>query len=271
MPGMPPGLPGGQPAASSQNQGGGYVTALPGIGATSTPQPAQMNPGQSNPNMPGYPNMPGGQPGQPGFPAAPNGTPNAATQMISNMLTRPNPAGYNAVLSAQGLQQPQVGGSPGMNAPGMPGLIGNSMMTAGGNGMAGVASTVKLEGIMIYNDRTAYNEWEFIFDPAKVPRIPPPPGSSAGGIPADRVGTPAGQMNQTAGSAGGGAGSGMFGVGGAQVAGAMAGGAAGMQTGQMSGPAGMQTGQMSGAAGMQMGFTGMGNSGLPPNIRLGRP
>jgi hypothetical protein len=39
----------------------------------------------------------------------------------------------------------------------------------------------------------------------------------------------------------------------------------------MNSPAGMQTGQMSGAAGMQMGLAGTGNTGLPANIRLGRP
>ena len=93
---------------------------------------------------------------------------------------------------------------------------------------------------MVYNDRTAYNEWEFIFDPTKVPPIPPP-GGGAGGVPANRVGTPASQMNQSTGSTGVGIGGGVFGGGGAQGAGNMAGGAAGMQ---MSGAAGMQTGQM---------------------------
>lgn len=120
---------------------------------------------------------------------------------------------------------------------------------------------------MVYNDRTAYNEWEFIFDPTKVPPIPPP-GGGAGGVPANRVGTPASQMNQSTGSTGVGIGGGVFGGGGAQGPGNMAGGAAGMQ---MSGAAGMQTGQMNGAAGMQMGATGMSNTGLPANIRMGRP
>ena len=286
MPGMPQGVAGGQSAASSQNQDGGYVTALPGIGATSTPQSAQMNPVQPNPNMPGYPNMqgypnmPGGQPGQPGLPTAPNGTPNSATQMISDILTRPNPAGYAAALRAQGMQPPQVGGSPGMTGPGVAGAtVGSGVMAGGGDGIAGIASAAKLEGIMVYNDRTAYNEWEFIFDPAKVPRIPPPPGSGAGGVPASRIGTPASQMSQTTGSAGGGSVGGAFGGGGVQGAFNMPGGAggmqiggpAGMQSGQMNSPAGMQTGQMSGAAGMQMGLAGTGNTGLPANIRLGRP
>jgi hypothetical protein len=46
---------------------------------------------------------------------------------------------------------------------------------------------------------------------------------------------------------------------------------AGMQTGQMGGVSGMQTGQTNGIAGMQTGGMGMSNTGLPPNIRMGRP
>jgi len=291
MPGMPgtPGMPGGQPVASSQNTGGGYVSALPGIGASYTGQPTQAYPGQPNPNMPGYQNTPNPQQGLPGLPTAPSGAPNPATQMISDMLTRPNPAGYNAIQRAQqqqgmggsisapgtgsGIGQPQqqgMGGSPGMTGPGVSGAtLGGG---AGGTGMAGIASTAKLEGIMVYNDRTAYNEWEFIFDPSKVPPIPPMPGGSAGGTPANRVGTPVGQMN-------GGA-SGAFpmgGAGGAQGAGGMMGGrmGGGLSAGGMAGgPAGMQMGQMgqgNSTAGMQMGGMGMTNTGLPGNIRLGRP
>jgi hypothetical protein len=146
-------------------------------------------------------------------------------------------------------------------------------MGVGGSGMAGIASAAKLEGIMVYNDRTAYNEWEFIFDPTKVPPVPPPPGGSSGGTPANRVGTPAGQTNQSLVSAGGGFGGGGFLAGGAQGAGGMMGGAAGLQTGQTN-AAGMQTGQAgqtNGPPGMQTGGMGMTNSGLPPNIRMGRP
>jgi pilus assembly protein FimV len=228
-------------------------------------------------NMPVYPNMPNPQPGQPGVPmapgAAPGGAPNAATQMISDILTRPNPAGYAAVLRAQQLQQ---GGAPGMTGPGVSGATIGAGMAAGGSGMAGVASTAESDGIMVYNDRTAYNEWEFIFDPAKVPPIPPMPGGSSGGTPANRMGTPAGQMNQPTGMAGGAFGGGASRMGGAQGAGGMAQGAAGMRIGgdfSSGGAAGAQgAGVTPGAvAGMQMGGLGMTSTGLPANIRLGRP
>jgi hypothetical protein len=33
-----------------------------------------------------------------------------------------------------------------------------------GGGIAGVASTLEAEGVMVYNERTKYNEWEFLFD-----------------------------------------------------------------------------------------------------------
>ncbi len=300
MPGVPPGMPGGQPAGSNQNQGGGYLTALPGLGSASTTQPSSVYPVQPNPNMPGYPaypvqpnpNMPGYQSapgyqnapgyqsapgnqnasgGQSGIPSAPSGAPNVATQMIANILTQPNPAGYNAVLRAQQMQQQQSGGAFGSNALGTAGAVG-AAVGVGGTGMAGVASTAEIEGIMVYNDRTAYNEWEFIFDPTKVPPIPPPPGGGSGGVPANRVGTPAGQMNQSTGPAAGV--NILFTTGGAQgsggMMGGMMGGAAGMQMGQ-SGAAGMQTGQANGPPGMQTGGMGMTNSGLPPAIRMGRP
>ena len=33
--------------------------------------------------------------------------------------------------------------------------------------MAGVASQMDAEGLMVYNDRTNYKEWEFVYDPTK--------------------------------------------------------------------------------------------------------
>lgn len=38
-----------------------------------------------------------------------------------------------------------------------------------GGGIAGVASKVKEEGIKVYNDQTAYNKWEFVYDITKDP------------------------------------------------------------------------------------------------------
>jgi hypothetical protein len=56
-----------------------------------------------------------------------------------------------------------------------------------GGGIAGVATTAEGEGVKVYNDHTLYQEWEFIFDPAKQKRLPNPNASGAGGTPADRM------------------------------------------------------------------------------------
>jgi hypothetical protein len=37
-------------------------------------------------------------------------------------------------------------------------------LTGGGTGLAGVASTAKGEGIHLINDRSKYQEWEFVYD-----------------------------------------------------------------------------------------------------------
>jgi hypothetical protein len=65
---------------------------------------------------------------------------NAALRLIQDLLTRPNPRGLAAI---------QATATP----------------TAGPPGIAGVASKLEMEGIMVYNDRSKYNEWEFIYDP----------------------------------------------------------------------------------------------------------
>jgi hypothetical protein len=52
----------------------------------------------------------------------------------------------------------------GVNQPAGFGRQGN--MTIGG-GIAGIASKSEEEGIKVYNDRSKYKEWEFIYDPRK--------------------------------------------------------------------------------------------------------
>jgi hypothetical protein len=140
--------------------------------------------------------MPGGM-GQPGSAFPPGaGTPpfgaggpggaavaqSAAAAMIGNLLTTPRP-----------------GGMP----TGMPGA------TLGG-GIAGVASKYEAEGIMVINDRTAINEWEYIFDMTKY-RVPPNPVSGTVGTPQQPMGAnPAGAGP---GGSSPGASTGSFGVG----------------------------------------------------------
>ena len=74
------------------------------------------------------------------------------------------------------LTQPRPGGMPN-NMPGA---------TMGG-GIAGVASKYEAEGIMVINQRTKINEWEYIFDASKW-RAPPNPVSGAVGNPIQPTG-----------------------------------------------------------------------------------
>lgn len=63
---------------------------------------------------------------------------NPALDMIQRILTTPRPGG-------------------------LPQTQGQNTFTIGG-GIAGVATTLEAEGIKVYNERTKYNEWEFIYD-----------------------------------------------------------------------------------------------------------
>jgi type II secretory pathway pseudopilin PulG len=123
----------GQPA--------GFVQQ-PGLGQ----QPGQASGNFNNqPNVNNQPNFPQGA----GTPyAQPNpATSAAAANLINGILTNP-----------QG--QPAQTGNPGNPAP-RP--VGQQI----GGGVAGVASTAEAPSIMVYNERTKYNEWEFIFDLSK--------------------------------------------------------------------------------------------------------
>jgi uncharacterized membrane protein YgcG len=167
--------------------GGSYVGGGTATGTTNnTPNqtgtqfPGQMQyPGQPGPpansqnfgGTPAYPTAPGSQ-GQPvGFPqpgTTTTGQPNAAADMIRNILTTPRPGGMPT------------------------GTVGGQTI---GGGIAGVASKSEGEGVKVYNDHSNYGEWEFIFDPQKVKQIPNPnaQGAGANGTPANQMGTPAGQ------------------------------------------------------------------------------
>ena len=97
----------------------------------------------------------GGSGAVPGTPGANT----AAANMINNLLTQPRPGGMPTA---------------------MPGA------TIGG-GIAGVASKYEAEGIMVINERTAINEWEYIFDQSKY-RAPPNPVSGTVGTPQQPMG-----------------------------------------------------------------------------------
>jgi hypothetical protein len=160
---------GGTPVPGNANPGGFPGNSFP----PTNPQnpPFGQNPGFGQP--PGFVQQPGlaPQPGQisgdfnnqqnvnnqPNLPqgaATPYGQPNPATSaaaanLINGILTNPRPGG-----------QPAQTGNPG-NPVGGP--VGQQI----GGGVAGVASTAEADAIMVYNERTKYNEWEFIFDLSK--------------------------------------------------------------------------------------------------------
>ena len=71
-------------------------------------------------------------------PPAGGGAANPALEMIRKLLTTPRPGGLG---QSQG-QQPFTYGA----------------------GIAGVASKAEADSIILYNDRSRYNEWEFIYD-----------------------------------------------------------------------------------------------------------
>src|ERR1019366_1954832 len=143
--------------------GGGGSFVGGGSQPTNPSNPGQTMPGQrggggpTNPAQPGQNGMPQGFP-QPG---TTTGQPNAAADMIRNILPTPRPGG----IPQQGMGRQTFGG-----------------------GIAGVASTAEGQSVKVYNDRSLYQEWEFIFDPAKQKQIPNPNALGA-------IGTPAGNMN----------------------------------------------------------------------------
>jgi len=154
----------GAQANNPTGQAGVYAgrTQLPGLpGNPVSTQFGGVSPyntaAGANGSAPGYPQPgvnTGTQPGQS----------NAAIGMINQILTSPRPGGLAGIQAANG--QP----------------------TTIGGGIAGFASTVDADSIMVYNDHTNYSEWEFIFDPTKWVR-PPNPNQGAVGTPVNQIGS----------------------------------------------------------------------------------
>jgi hypothetical protein len=132
----------------------GAASTLPSPVPTGPPPPGTIVAPQfgNQPPMPIVPGMVAVAPGQAGgaYPTtvtAAGGSQttqpaNPAIPMIQQLLTSPNPRGMATAFQPAGGQQPlQVGG------------------------IGGVASKLESESIKIYNDRSKYNEWEFIYDP----------------------------------------------------------------------------------------------------------
>lgn len=128
------------------NQIGSGYTFGSGYSNQPQPQPVPVTQAGAGPGAPEIQQGGFGSPLQGGVPlGGANGSPpgvNPATDIIRRLLTTPNPQGLAAAMG-----QNQAGG--------------------GGTGIVGVASKVDREGIKIYNERTNYKEWEFVYDPTK--------------------------------------------------------------------------------------------------------
>jgi len=133
QPGQYPGVqPGQYPGVSAQGQIVPFVQ--PGNQVSQYPnQPASSQTGGQVPvPFPAYVQQPGAAPGA--------ANPNPALELIRNLLTSPRQGGpIGGTMQAGGMQL--------------------------GGGIAGVASKYEAEGIKLYNEKSAYQEWEFIYDP----------------------------------------------------------------------------------------------------------
>jgi hypothetical protein len=197
LPGQTTGVPGvgvgtyqvGTPGAtgtsgSTGSQSSSFITVAPSIGSTAPYVGGAIASGQQAgsvrlPGMPGPPvnSQTGGvsptaystQSGAQGSPSPfpqpgmTTGGQNEAARMIQQLLTTPRPGGIPTNNS--GMQGTTIGG-----------------------GIAGVASLSEDEGILVYNERTTYNEWEFIYDPTKEKRIANP-NAGVIGTSADKLGS----------------------------------------------------------------------------------
>ena len=152
--------------------GGGTPVQAPVAGGMpgnlqGTVQPGGFNGGGFNgANNGGFPGAQAGAPGagQNGINISPQAQA-AAANLIQGLLTQPRPGGM------QGLPSQSVG-----------------IM---GSGIAGVASKAEGDSIMVYADRSSYNEWEFIYDPMKFAAPPNPNTGSSVGTPASQLGSSA--------------------------------------------------------------------------------
>lgn len=145
----------------------------------STPNTPPGTGGTAAPNYPGAPpagfTLPNGVAYQQNTPPLPNQAgppPTSAANLINQILTTPRPGGINGLPGGQAVD---AQGNPVQTAPGV--VVGGIARPAGaaqapqqqviGGGLAGVASKREQEAIKTYNTRTAYNEWEFVYDVKK--------------------------------------------------------------------------------------------------------
>lgn len=123
----------------------------------------------------GFQNQANGVPGPP---------PNAAANLINQILTTPRPGGLNGTDTQSGAFGQQQGGAFGQAVQaGVSGGFGTPVQGAAGGqviggGIAGVASKAEREGIKVYGEKSSYHEWEFVYDMTKDPAR----GGGRGGV-----------------------------------------------------------------------------------------
>lgn len=100
----------------------------------------------------------------------PPGQQDGSNANISNPASSAQPQAMQAIQSILGAQRAAPAGAGGVAvAGGVAGAGGGQVGIGGGSalgaGLAGVATTVVMEGIRRYKDHSNYSEWEFLYDP----------------------------------------------------------------------------------------------------------
>lgn len=181
--------PGQATGWSQQMQGNPPVQVVAGQMIAGQVMTGQVAPGQPYPSYPGTPAgfpvagrrisqiFPGfGQPANSqtgGVSPVPFPTPqtgggfqpqDAPSTQRGGIFTPPGGSGTSSTNPAlEAIQKALTTPRPG----GFPGTSGATGGTQFGAGIAGVASKMEAEGIKVYNEKTKYNEWEFIYDMRK--------------------------------------------------------------------------------------------------------
>lgn len=173
--GLQNGIPNGIPNGVTSGIPNGLSNGIPnGFNATGQPLTnGQLPNAGTQAGLPPGIQFPNGAQTAQNYGQAPVQAGSAATNMINQLLTTPRPNPFNAASgatsgTASGASVDQFGNplpATGNTAAGPGGTTPAPMQGQNiGGGLAGVASKMEREGIKVYRDRTAYNEWEFVYD-----------------------------------------------------------------------------------------------------------
>jgi hypothetical protein len=177
-----PNAPPPPPPQPPNNTNNGLVQVLPD--GRIVPIIQGQQPGQQPGQPPGVNVQPGAFQGAiPG--QGPVGNPTAAANLINQLLTTPRPGGFPgqqpteqprvdqfgnpmpAQIQQQNSTQVGFGQQPGTPQPSVQAAPQQPQQQVIGGGIAGVATKLEQNGIKVYRDRSAYNEWEFVYDLTK--------------------------------------------------------------------------------------------------------